>query len=373
MLSSAVWFAGTAVAPDLVVEWGLDSSQSAALTSATQFGFIAGTLLFALLNLADRFSARRVFLASALSGVAINAGFAMCDGLALAVALRFLTGVALAGIYPVGMKIVASWSDTGLGLRLGIMVGALGVGTALPYLMQWAALGYEWRVVVWAASALAALGAMLVHMGVSEGPRLRARARFDARAFWRVFGDAKFRWNAFGYLGHMWELYAVWSLQLFFLREALPETWHGATALIAFGVVAIGAFGCLGGGLLSQRIGERRVALYALMASSAMCLLSPMAFTMPSWALVVFMLLWGVVIVADSPQFSTLATRHCPPEYTGTALTVQNGLGFAVTVISIQLVAVLAEVVGWRWVFLFLAPGPLFGAWSMARLRTAAS
>ena len=192
------------------------------------------------------------------------------------------------------------------------------------------------------------------------------------RQFWLVFRDAAFRRNAFGYFGHMWELYAVWSLQVFFLRAALPESWHADAALVAFAVIGIGALGCIGGGALSRRIGERRVALSALVMSSAMCLLSPLAFDLPPWALITFMLIWGVVIVADSPQFSALATRYCRPEYTGTALTVQNGVGFALTVASIQLVAALADAIGWQWVFLVLAPGPLLGAWSMLRLRSVA-
>ncbi|MEZ5965534.1 MAG: MFS transporter [Planctomycetota bacterium] len=367
LLASSTWFAGTAVAPQLAASWSLDSTRAASLTSATQFGFLVGTVLFAVLNLADRFRARAVFAGAALAGALANAGFAAASGLESAVPLRFLTGITLAGVYPVGMKIVASFSTHGLGLRLGIMVGALGVGTALPFLVQWSAVGLPWRAVVAFASVAASAGAALVWLALEDGPHLRTRARFDASAAFRVFHDPAFRLNACGYFGHMWELYTVWSLQVFFLRQALP--WAAPHApLLAFGVVAIGALGCVGGGLLARRLGERTVALRALVASTLACLLSPWAFTLPAWALIPFMLVWGLVIVADSPQFSALAARLSPPEYVGTALTVQNGLGFALTVVSIQCVAWLGETLGWRYVFLFLAPGPALGAWSMRRL-----
>jgi len=367
LLASATWFSGTAVAPALVRAWRLDSGQAAALTSSTQLGFIAGTALFAVLNLADRYRARTVFTCSAAAGAVANAAFALADGLWAAVPLRFLTGVSLAGVYPVAMKIVASWSAHGLGLRLGVMVGALGLGTAVPFLVQWAAVGLDWRAVAWIASASAGAGALLVGAAVSDGPHLGGRAPFDLAAAWRVFADPAFRRNACGYFGHMWELYAVWSLQVFFLRAARPEL-RDHVALLAFAVVAVGALGCVLGGLWSRRIGERRVALSALLASTTACLLSPLAFSLPAWALVAFMLAWGVVVVADSPQFSALAAKLSPKAYVGTALTVQNGVGFALTVASIQLVAWLGDTLGWRFAFLFLAPGPALGAWSMHRL-----
>lgn len=367
LLASATWFAGTAVAPILVGVWHLDVTRAASLTSSTQLGFIVGTVLFAALNLADRYRARAVFALSALSGALANAGFAMAPNLALAVPLRFLTGVTLAGVYPVAMKIVASFSTHGLGLRLGIMVGALGLGTALPFLLQWAAVGLDWRSIAGAGSVAAAAGAGIVWFLVPDGAHLGQRARFDLGAAWRVFADPAFRLNACGYFGHMWELYALWSLQVFFLRSALPA-WGEHVALIAFGVVAMGSVGCIAGGLWSRRTSEREVALFALVASTLACLLSPFAFALPPWALVVFMLGWGVVVVADSPQFSALAARLSPREYVGTALSVQNGVGFALTVVSIQLVAWLGDTLGWRYALVFLAPGPAFGAWSMYRL-----
>ena len=365
LLASATWFSGTAVAPALVREWGLGPAGAAWLTVAVQAGFVTGTFLYAALNLADVFNARRVFFASALAGAFCNAAFAfLAGGLRSAVVLRFLTGVTLAGVYPVGMKIVASWFRTGLGWRLGLMVGALNVGTASPYLLQ--ALGRQlpWRWLAASASALAVAGGLLVLGGLRDGPHLSGRARFDARMMLRVFAHPPFRLTAFGYFGHMWELYAFWSLVSFYLaaRFATEPAWSARLPLVSFLVLSAGAIGCAGGGWISRTVGERRVALVSLLASATLCAGSGLAFLLdPAW-LIAYLLAWGVVIVSDSPQFSALAARNCPPEYTGTALTVQNGVGFAITVVSIQLTAALAPRLGWRWAFVFLAVGPLLGA-----------
>jgi MFS family permease len=284
--------------------------------------------------------------------------------------LRFLTGLTLAGVYPVAMKIVASWFTSGLGWRLGIMVGSLALGTSTPYLLRALGGAGDWRILTGAASLAALLGGALVLVAVGDGPRLPARAPFDPRALVRVFGPADFRLNAFGYFGHMWELYAFWSLLPFFLAGRLRPSPAGIdrVALVAFLTVALGGLGCAAGGWISRTLGERRVALACLLASAACCLLSGLAFLWPAPALVAFLLFWGVVVVADSPQFSALAARYCPPAYTGTAFTVQNGVGFAITLFSIQLLPLLAARIGWRWTFLALAPGPILGAWAMVRL-----
>jgi len=367
-LASSTWFSGTAVIPWLRAEWGLGEAQSAWLTIAVQLGFIAGTVLYAALNLADVFSARAVFGLSALLGATANLAFAWASsGLPAALAFRFLTGLTLAGVYPVGMKIVASWFKEGLGARLGVMVGALTLGTAAPYLIRAVAEPLGWRWVASIASLLAALGAGLVSLFVREGPHAKGRARFDPRAGFRLFRDERFRRNALGYFGHMWELYAVWSLITFYLAARLPSSPRDVP-LLAFGVVAAGALGCALGGVASTKWGERNVALVALLVSGAACAVSGFAFAMPVPVLVAFLLVWGFFVVADSPQFSALAARYAPPEYVATALTVQNGVGFLVTVASLQLLPLAAAHVGWPWAFTLLAPGPFLGAWFMWRL-----
>jgi MFS family permease len=372
LLAGSTWFTGTAAVPALRAAWGLTDTRSAGLTVAVQVGFITGTFLYAVLNLADVFNARRVFLVSAVLGAVFNAGFAwLSRSLEVAVAFRFLTGVTLAGVYPVGMKIVASWFRTGLGWRLGVLVGALALGTASPYLVQAVGTGADWRVLATAGSVLALVGGALVVTMVPDGPYLTARAPFDARAAMRVFARPAFRYTAFGYFGHMWELYALWSLVAFYLRDRFvgaDAVWSRAVPLIAFATVGIGAVGCVGGGWVSRRAGERKVALVSLLVSGVMCALSGFAQALPPPALVAYLLAWGVFVVSDSPQFSALAARYCPPEYTATALTIQNGIGFAVTVISIQLLPFVAQHVGWRWAFVALAVGPLIGAHFMRRL-----
>jgi MFS family permease len=368
LLAGSTWFSGTAAVPALRAAWALGDAQAAWLTVAVQLGFITGTFAYAAFNVADVWNARRVFAASALAGAASNAGFAwISDGLPSALLFRFVTGVTLAGVYPVGMKIVASWFRDGLGWRLGVLVGALGLGTASPYLVRALGAGGDWRTLAGSASLAAVAAAVLVTVALADGPFLRARARFDLAAAARVFRDPSFRLVALGYFGHMWELYALWSLVLFFVAG---RGWSATdAAFVAFATVAAGALGCTGGGLLSRRIGERRVALGALVASAVCCGLSGFAYALPAAALVAFLVCWGIVAVADSPQFSALAARYCPPEYTATALTVQNGIGFAVTVASLQLLPLLAAQVGWRWVFTVLAVGPALGAVAMVRLR----
>jgi predicted MFS family arabinose efflux permease len=269
------------------------------------------------------------------------------------------------------MKIVASWFREGLGWRLGVLVGALALGTASPYLIQAGGAGHDWRLLAGIASLSAVAGGLLVGLGLADGPHLRGRAPFDVRAAARVFRDPAFRYTAFGYFGHMWELYALWSLVGFFLAG---KAGRSEIALAAFATVGAGFLGCAGGGWISRQVGERRVALAALVASGTLCLLSGLAHSLALPALYAYLVVWGVVAVADSPQFSALAARYAPSQYTATALTVQNGIGFAVTVVSLQLLPLLAAHVGWRWAFTTLAVGPFLGAACMVRLgRVAAS
>jgi MFS family permease len=372
LLAAATWFSGTAALPALRREWGLGAAAGAWLTIAVQLGFITGTLLYAVFNVADVFNPRRVFLVSALLGATFNMAFAwLAHGLVLAVVFRFLTGVTLAGIYPVAMKIVASWFRTGLGWRLGVMVGALALGTATPYLIQALGAGAGWRGLTSIGSLSAVAGGVLIASALGDGPHLMSRARFDPQALLRVFGQRSFRYTAFGYFGHMWELYALWSLLGFYLAGSFAgrdAVWTRLIPLLCFMTVATGAVGCAVGGWLSRRLGERIVALVSLLVSATLCALSGLAYALPPVGLVAFLLVWGFFVVSDSPQFSALAARYCPPEYTATALTVQNGIGFAVTVVSIQLTPWLASLVGWRWSFVFLSVGPAVGAYFMWRL-----
>ena len=370
-LATSTWFSGTAAARELTSLWSLDARAGARLTSATQWGFIVGTGVFALTNLADRFDARRVFCVSALAGAIVNLGFAWAStGLASALLFRFATGLTLAGVYPVGMKLIASWYRTGLGWRLGIMVGCLTLGTAFPYGVSALGVALDWRLLATVSSLAAVLGGLLVLLGAGEGPHLRTRAKLDLRMVGAVFRHPPFRATALGYFGHMWELYALWALAGFWLdaRFEGSAVWAERAPAITFAVVGVGAIGCVLGGLVSRRLGERRIASVALIGSGSLCLGSGFAFTLPSRSWSPTCWSGACCVVADSPQFSALAARHAPPEYTGTALTVLNGIGFLITVASIQLVPWLAELVTWRWAFVVLGLGPALGVFAARRI-----
>lgn len=367
LLASATWLSASAVSPALVDAWRLSSSEAAWLSGSVQLGFVSGTLIFAVFNIADQFNARWVFLVSAWLGAAFNAGFGLlADDLLTAVLFRFATGVMLAGVYPVGMKLVASWFSERLGWQLGVMVGALVLGTSSPFFFRATGHALPWRAIIGAASGAAILGGLLVLL-VTDGPFLKKRAAFEPKMLLRVFALRRFRLQSIAYFGHCWELYAVWTLTPFFLADQLGLR-GSSLAWLSFLVVAVGAIGCGVGGWLSHTLGERLIALVALIVSGTICLTIGWWVTLPLGVVVVVFLVWGVAVVADSPQFSALAVRSCPPEYTGTALTVQNGVGFAITAASIQLLPLLADAIGWRWTFLALAPGPAIGVWALWKL-----
>jgi len=373
LLASSVWFSGTAAATALKEAWALSEVQASWLTVSVQIGFILGTFLYAIFNVADIFKARNVFFLSAAAGAAFNAAFALFStGLPAAVLFRFLTGMTLAGVYPVGMKLIAQWERKRLGWGLGLMVGALTLGTAVPYLLFAIGADFDWRMLMYGASILAAAGALIVKFGLRDGPHLQTAARFDIHAAFRIFKLRDFRLQALGYFGHMWELYAFWSLAASFIAASFSSAGRPASPpvpLFVFLTISIGAAGCVLGGWASRRYGERAVALVSLAGSFLFCALSGFLFVAPGRLLLPAMLLWGILVISDSPMFSSLAAQTCPPEYTGTALTIQNGIGFAITVVSILFIAWVSRLVGWRWAFTFLAAGPFLGAAAMLRLR----
>ncbi len=372
LLATSTWFTGTAAAPLLRKIWDLSDVQSSWLTVSVQLGFIAGTFLYAVLNLPDVFSSRWVFFVSAGMAGLFNAGFTLLsDSLASALTFRFLTGVTLAGVYPVGMKLVAQWLRSSLGWGLGVMLAALSMGTSFPYLIFALGVDLEWRVLMLSASGFSLIGGMMVLVFLKPGPFLRASAPFDPHMIWRIFRDRSFRLQAFGYFGHMWELYAFWSLAAAYLAASFQHSdspLQGSVPLVTFAAIGTGIVGCLMGGWISRRVGERNVALGALLVSGILCAASWWIFELDGRWVTAAILLWGAVVIADSPQYSALAARFCPPRYTGTALTIQNGIGFGITVLSIQLTAWLAHCLGWKWAFVFLAVGPLMGAISLFRL-----
>jgi MFS family permease len=373
LLAMALWFSASAVVPQLATEWGLDDGEKSWLTMSVQIGFVAGALASALLNLADRFSGRSLFVVSALLGAACNAAIPLLDpGVPGTLVLRFSTGFALAGVYPPGMKLVATWCREDRGLGIGVLVGALAIGSASPHLLNAvSASGMPpWRAVLLGSSALAVAAAVIAQFLVRAGPYLEKAAPFDWRFARRALADPPTRLANFGYLGHMWELYAVWAwAPLLVLASYDAAGWSPQAARLAgFSVIAIGSVGCVLAGVLADRFGRTTVAGASLVVSGACTLVAGFAFGHPG-VLTVICLVWGFAVVADSAQFSAAVSELTDPRYVGTALTMQTSLGFLLTLATIRVVPLLVDAVGWEWAFWVLAPGPVFGVWSMARLR----
>ena len=367
LLGMTLWFSATAAAPAVSREFGMSEAARAWLTMAVQAGFVAGTLLTAVTNLADAINPRRLFASGCVAGAVLNLAIVAAPSSAVMIALRFCTGAALAWIYPPGMKIAAGWFRERRGTALGVVVGAVGLGSALPHLLVWLGAGLAWRPLVAASSLLAAAGAVIVAFSVTDGPYVTASAPFDRHALGVVLGNRGTRLAMLGYFGHMWELYAMWTWIAAFAAASLGSA-SSIGSLVAFIAIATGSIGCVLAGRWADAWGKARVAGWSMIASAACCLVSPAAFGAGLTALVVLSMVWGFTIVADSAQFSALVTDYTARTHVGTALTLQTSAGFLLTMVSMRIVPHISAADGWKWAFLILAPGPLLGALAMRAL-----
>lgn len=372
LFGTSLWFSANSISGNLINEWGLVQADIGFLTNSVQSGFIVGTLIISFSGWADRYPASRIFTLCCCIGSLFNAFFALLSvGLISAAAFRFVVGLSLAGIYPLGMKLIVGWDPKNAGKSLGLLVGMLTLGTALPHGIRVIGGAYQWQWIILASSFLVLIGAVIVYF-LGDGPHLKLNQGKAKQSFgnvYRAFKVPEFRASALGYFGHMWELYSFWTLVPLLLASIWTIDTVSASTLStwSFAIIAIGALGCIYGGVLSHKIGSAKVAWYALICSGLMCLIYPFTDALSPIIRLGLLLVWGISVVADSPQFSAMSAKACPQELVGTALAIQNSLGFLLTIFSIAIVTAQFGDIGSKVAWILL-PGPIIGLFFMRPL-----
>ena len=368
---TSIWFASNAVMGDLISKFNLSSQALGHLTSAVQLGFIIGTLTFALMMISDRFSPSKVFFISALLAALFNGLLILGENNFLTLfLLRFLAGFSLAGIYPVGMKIAADYFEKTLGKALGFLVGALVLGTAFPHFLKGSSIGLSWSETILGTSLLSIIGGLLMFLLVRDGPYRKAGKKIKLNAFFKIFSNKPFRAAAFGYFGHMWELYAFWAfvpiILSFEINNLVQKPFN--LSITSFYIIAIGSMACILAGYLSQKIGSYKTAVISLSISTICCIASPVVLLyLPFAVRIVFLFVWGMFVISDSPMFSSLVAQNAEPELKGSALTIVNCVGFAITIVSIQVLSFLFNLTQSPFVFILLGLGGLFGLYNLRK------
>ncbi len=364
-LCTSLWFAGNAILPDLIEHFQVNEAFLANITSAIQFGFIIGTLSYAIFTISDRFSPSKVFAVSAFFAALFNLGINI-DSISpnFLLLFRFLTGFFLAGIYPIGIKIAADYYEKGLGKSLGFLVGALVLGTAFPHLIKSITTHLPWKLIAYSTSLFAIIGGLLILQFVPDGPYRTASSKLNYKAFLSGFKNKQFKTVAFGYFGHMWELYTFWAFVPVILTKYQLQhpNLNLNLPLLSFAIIAFGGLACVFSGLYSQQIGTFKLASLMLLSSCCCCILSPMLLSSDSiYLLMCFLLFWGFVVIADSPLFSTLVAQNAPKETKGTSIIIVNCIGFFITIVSIQFIQYASKMISSDYIYMLLAIGPIIG------------
>lgn len=376
LFALSIWFSASAIVPELEKQWNTNSFWGGWITGAVQVGFVVGALISASYSLADRFNPRKLFAAAALMGSLANGLFIFCDGMAVGLVLRFFTGIALAGVYPVAVKLVSLWFPRGRGLAIGILIGSLTMGSALPHFIVAFMSDFNWKWIIAVSTILAFISSAIMLLVLPDPP---AQAKSASAISWKmltkVIRNKPVMLANYGYFGHMWELYAMWTWIPSFLYASMLPSYHAQDAIligttVSFLVIGVsGAIGCILGGWFADRFGRTLSTMISMAISGSCALIIGFTYQQSFFITMIVAVIWGVFVIADSAQFSAAVTEVSEPEYMGTALTFQMAIGFLITVLSINLISVLPDFIGWKWTFSTLAIGPLFGIVSMLKLR----